>query len=170
MINPPKEIFRIWVNNGKNKAALPALNMYLLGILAGLFIGFGCHVFVLATAADPGVIGKLIGAALFPVGLMLVIFCGAELFTGNNLMTLALMSKEISLPAMLKNWGIVYLGNLTGSVLLAFLLVKSGLYAGRYAVQYPGRSGLLVPGWFQRDERQDPGCLVPDHAVCVRRL
>ena len=55
MINSPKEIFRIWVNNGKNKAALPALNMYLLGILAGLFIGFGCHVFVLATAADPGV-------------------------------------------------------------------------------------------------------------------
>ena len=37
MINSPKEIFRIWVNNGKNKAALPALNMYLLGILAGLY-------------------------------------------------------------------------------------------------------------------------------------
>ena len=135
MINSPKEIFRIWVNNGKNKAALPALNMYLLGILAGLFIGFGCHVFVLATAADPGVIGKLIGAALFPVGLMLVIFCGAELFTGNNLMTLALMKREITLPAMLKNWGIVYLGNLTGSVLLAFLLAKSGLYAGDAAAR-----------------------------------
>lgn len=130
MTNSPKEILNIWINNGKNKAALPAYKMILLGILAGMFIGFGCHVFVLATASDTSVISKLTGAALFPVGLMMVIFCGAELFTGNNLMTLALMKKEITVQGMLKNWGLVYLGNLTGSVLLAFLLAKSGLYTG----------------------------------------
>lgn len=130
MINTPKEILGIWISNGKNKAALPAYKMILLGILAGMFIGFGCHVFVLATASDASVVSKLTGAALFPVGLMMVIFCGAELFTGNNLMTLALMKKEISLQGMLKNWGFVYLGNLIGSVLLAFLLAQSGLFSG----------------------------------------
>ena len=130
MTNSPKEILNIWINNGRNKAALPVYKMILLGILAGMFIGFGCHVFVLATAAEATVITKLIGAALFPVGLMMVIFCGAELFTGNNLMTLALMKKEITPAGMLKNWGFVYLGNLIGSVLLAFLLAKSGLYSG----------------------------------------
>ena len=51
MINSPKEILNIWINNGKNKAALPVYKMILLGILAGMFIGFGCHVFVLATAS-----------------------------------------------------------------------------------------------------------------------
>lgn len=130
MTNSPKEILKIWINNGKNKAVLPGYKMILLGILAGMFIGFGCHVFVLATASEVTAVSKLIGAALFPVGLMMVIFCGAELFTGNNLMTLALMKKEITWQGMLKNWGLVYLGNLIGSVLLAFLLAKSGLYAG----------------------------------------
>jgi formate/nitrite transporter len=130
MTNSPKEILNIWINNGKNKAALPVYKMILLGILAGMFIGFGCHVFVLATASEVTAVSKLIGAGLFPVGLMMVIFCGAELFTGNNLMTLALMKKEISVQGLLKNWCCVYLGNLIGSVLLAFLLAKSGLYTG----------------------------------------
>ena len=133
MINSPKEILQIWIRNGKNKAALPAFKMFFLGVLAGMFIGFGCHVFISATAADTSVVSKLIGSALFPCGLMLVIYCGAELFTGNNLMTLALMDGSITLKQMLKNWGIVYLGNLAGSVLLAFLLANSGLYSGAAA-------------------------------------
>ena len=70
-----------------------------------------------------------VGKMLFPVGLMMVILCGAELFTGNNLLTLALMDKKITAGKMLKNWVIVYIGNLIGSVLLAFVLAKSGLFA-----------------------------------------
>ena len=129
-MNTPKEILQIWINNGKNKASLPVHKMFLLGILAGMFIGFGSHVFLIATAADASAVSKLIGAALFPVGLMLVILCGAELFTGNNLMTLALMDRQITWKGLLTNWCVVYLGNLCGSVLLAFLLAKSGLYTG----------------------------------------
>ncbi|MBE6128985.1 MAG: formate/nitrite transporter family protein [Erysipelotrichaceae bacterium] len=135
MINTPKEILAVWIQNSKNKAALSPLKMVLLGMLAGMYIGFGCHVFVLATAAETTVLTKLIGAALFPAGLMMVIFCGAELFTGNNLMTLAVMSGDISLKDMLRNWGLVYLGNFIGSVLLAFLLAKSGLYTDAAAVR-----------------------------------
>ena len=135
MINTPKEILSVWIQNSKNKAALSPLKMVLLGMLAGIYIGFGCHVFVLATAAETTVLTKLIGAALFPVGLMMVIFCGAELFTGNNLMTLAVMSGDISLKDMLRNWGLVYLGNFIGSVLLAFLLAKSELYTDTAAAR-----------------------------------
>ena len=132
-INSPAEIAEIWIGNGVKKAGLPAGKMIVLGMLAGIYIGFGADVFVLATAAGgdafQAMAAKLIGAALFPVGLMMVILCGAELFTGNNLLTLALMDKKITAGQMLKNWVIVYLGNLVGSVLLAFVLAKSGLFA-----------------------------------------
>ena len=130
----PKEIAEIWVQNGVNKAKLPLLKMFLLGIAAGVYIGFGAHAFLVASAvsetAFEGMAGKLLGAALFPVGLMLVVLCGAELFTGNNLLTLALMQKKITVKEMLCNWGVVDLANLLGSVLLAFVLAKSGLYTG----------------------------------------
>ncbi len=129
-MNTPQEILSIWIINGKNKASLPVYKMFMLGILAGMFIGFGCHVFVNATASEVTAVSRLIGAALFPTGLMMVILCGAELFTGNNLMTLALMDRQITWRGMLKNWGVVYAGNLCGSVILAFLLTKSGLYSG----------------------------------------
>ena len=136
-VNTPKEITDIWINNGVNKANLKIGKMLVLGIMAGAFIGFGSFVFVLATSgitdAYQAVIGKLIGASLFPVGLMMVILCGAELFTGNNLMTLALMDKKITAAQMLKNWGVVYIGNLIGSVLLAALFAKSGLLIDAFA-------------------------------------
>ena len=136
-IHTPAEICEIWVGNGVKKASLPVFKMILLGILAGVYIGLGAHAFLLATAGMEttleATVGKLIGAALFPVGLMLVIFCGAELFTGNNLLTLALFEKKITPGAMLKNWIVVYLANLIGGVLLAYLLAKSGLYAGAAA-------------------------------------
>lgn len=132
-INSPAEIADIWINNGIKKANLSIGKMIVLGMLAGIFIGFGADVFVLATSAGgdafQSMISKFIGAALFPVGLMMVILCGAELFTGNNLMTLALMDKKITAGNMLKNWVVVYIANLIGSVIIAFLLAKSGLMA-----------------------------------------
>lgn len=133
-MNTPSEILEIWIGNGVKKASLPIYKMILLGLLAGAFIGFGAHVFINATAVgDTGfesMIAKLVGSALFPVGLMMVVLCGAELFTGNNLMTLALMEKQISVSGLLKNWVVVYLANFVGSVAIAFLFSQSGLYTG----------------------------------------
>ena len=130
-INSPAEILDIWIGNGVKKANLPVYKMIVLGILAGVYIGFGVFVFTLATSvggdAFQSMLAKLVGAALFPVGLMLVILCGAELFTGNNLLVLALMSKKITAGQMLRNWGVVYIANLAGSVLIAFFFARSGL-------------------------------------------
>lgn len=132
-VNSPAEITEIWINNGIKKANLSIGKMIVLGMLAGAYIGFGADVFLLATSAGgdafQAMVAKLIGAALFPVGLMMVILCGAELFTGNNLLTLALMDKKITAGKMLRNWCVVYVGNLIGSVLMALLLAKSGLFA-----------------------------------------
>lgn len=131
-INSPAETADIWINNGVKKAGLPIGKMIVLGMLAGVYIGFGACVFVQATAAGGDAFqtmaAKLIGASLFPVGLMMVILCGAELFTGNNLLTLALMDGKITWGKMLRNWCVVYIANLAGSVFLAFLLAKSGLF------------------------------------------
>ena len=133
----PKEIAGIWTNNGVNKANLPIHKMILLGLAAGVYIGLGACVFLQATSAgDTGfetMFMKLVGASLFPIGLMMVILCGAELFTGNNLLTLALMQKKITVGGMLKNWIVVYIANFAGSVILAFFLAKSGLFSGAAA-------------------------------------
>lgn len=126
----PDEIALATIEAGTKKANLPFYKMILLGILAGMFIGFGAHgslsIMQTLKGIDVGLM-KFLGAAVFPVGLMLVVVAGAELFTGNNLIALALMSKRITFSKMLKNWGFVYLGNFIGSVLLAFLICKSGL-------------------------------------------
>ena len=97
----PAEVLEIWIGNGTKKGNLSALKMVILGIMAGIYIGFGSHVFLIATTgAETGaeqMIGKLVGASLFPAGLMMVILCGAELFTGNCLLTLALADRKITI-------------------------------------------------------------------------
>ncbi|HEY5558023.1 formate/nitrite transporter family protein [Acetobacterium sp.] len=128
----PKEISESMVGGCNKKAGLSMDKMLLLGILAGAYIGLGAYGSTIVNAgAGSGfesVIAKLLGAGIFPIGLMLVVFCGAELFTGNCLMTISVFNKEITVGAMLRNWGIVYFANLIGGVLLAYLLYKSGLY------------------------------------------
>lgn len=70
----------------------------------------------------------MLGGAAFSVGLMLVVIAGAELFTGNNLMVSSVMSREISFSTMMKRWGLVYLANFVGSLLVVGLFYYSGLW------------------------------------------
>lgn len=130
----PKEIAEATVNVGCAKATKPSISLFLLGILAGAFIAFGAvgATTMGALVGDTG-LAKLIAAAIFPVGLMLVVMAGAELFTGNNLMTLGLMIGRYGFKDMLRNWGIVYLGNFIGSIVVAILVAKTGLYTGAVA-------------------------------------
>ncbi len=130
--NSPAEIAQAMLGVAENKAKLPIYKMLLLGVLAGIYIGFGATGFLTLTSAisgDLAGLGKFIGACVFPVGLMLVVICGAELFTGNNLMATGLYAKKITVGQLFKNWFFVYIGNALGSYLLAFLLYESGLFA-----------------------------------------
>jgi formate/nitrite transporter len=104
--------------------------MFVLGIFAGVFIGFGAQGAITAgqslSKLDPGM-QKLAFAGVFPIGLMLVIICGAELFTGNNLMTLGCLNCHFKWSDLLRNWFYVYTANFIGSVILAFFIANSGL-------------------------------------------
>ena len=123
-MNTPAEIAQNYVGIGKKKTELPVAKMLLLGILAGLFIAVGGTAFEMATAMLGGsVVGKFIGACLFPAGLTLVLVAGSELFTGNCLLIIPLMEKEVKLSAVAKSWVVVYIGNFIGSALMAALVV-----------------------------------------------
>ena len=124
----PKEITDAVINAGINKVKLSTLQMILLGIMAGAFIAFGGFASTVASHSISNVgVAKVVTAVVFPVGLMLVVICGAELFTGNSLMVASLVDKKITLGQLMKNWILVYIGNLIGSIIVAFLISESGL-------------------------------------------
>lgn len=124
----PKEITDAVINSGVSKVKLSTLQMILLGIMAGAFIAFGGFASTVASHSISNVgVAKVVTAVVFPVGLMLVVMCGAELFTGNSLMVTTLLDKKITFGQLMKNWVFVYIGNLIGSVIVAFLISQSGL-------------------------------------------
>jgi len=108
---------------GIKKASADFLTLLVLGILAGAFVALGA---IFSTAATAGAaaslpygITRLVFGLCFTVGLILVIVGGAELFTGNMLIVMAFASHKVSLESLLRNWGIVYLGNFIGSIATA---------------------------------------------------
>ncbi len=121
---------------GVAKGNLAAGPMFWLAVLAGAFIGLGAIFMTTVTtgagALLPFGLTKLVGGLVFCVGLILVVVAGAELFTGNNLIIIAYMTGKVTLSKLLRNWGIVYLGNLVGSVVLALLMffTKQYTFAG----------------------------------------
>ena len=128
----PAEIAALIETAGVAKAALPLHRMATLAMLAGAFIGFGAAFWCVAMAgADPG-FGphRVLGGAVFALGLILVVVGGAELFTGNALMVMATVDRRIGLGALLRNWGVVWLGNLVGAAGLALAFGLSGLLEG----------------------------------------
>lgn len=116
---------------GIKKANLDFWTMFALAILAGAFIGAGA---IYATtvwtggAALPYGVNRLLGGLAFCLGLILVVVAGAELFTGNNLIVMAWASGKVSTGKLLRNWGIVYLGNFVGSLMTAVIMLLSKQY------------------------------------------
>ncbi|KKY01526.1 FdhC protein [Paraclostridium benzoelyticum] len=122
----PIQIANATVESGIKKSKLSTKKSLLLGILAGLFIGLGAlgNILISQTIKDPG-LAKFAGASIFPIGLMLVVVCGAELFTGNNLMSMAVMDKKITIKEMIRNWVLVYIANFIGAIILVAFIYFS---------------------------------------------
>ena len=120
----PSEIAEFTVNIGIKKANLSFLKQFLLGILAGAFIAFGAQAANIVSLNG----SKFLAGLIFPTGLILVLIAGAELFTGNCLMVMSLFERKISLLSLLRSWFTVYIGNLAGGILIAFLISRSGLF------------------------------------------
>jgi formate transporter FocA len=116
---------------GVKKSQLNGMAMFALAILAGAFISVGaifCTTVLTGSAALPYGVARLLGGLVFSLGLILVVVGGAELFTGNTLILMAFASGKVTLPALLRNWGIVYLGNFVGSLVSALIMFTSGQY------------------------------------------
>ena len=126
----PKEIALAICEVGAAKSKLSVMQMLVLGIFAGAFISFGGQgaITIAQTLGnvDAG-IARFAYAAVFPVGLMMVVMCGAELWTGNTLMTLGCMNKCVRKKNMLKNWVVVYGANFLGSMFIVVLMIHSGM-------------------------------------------
>jgi formate/nitrite transporter len=132
MLNP-HEIVQKSIDVSIAKANRSASALFVLGIFAGIFIAFGAQssnmvAFNLLGAPETFGLGRMVAGLIFPVGLILTVILGAELWTGNCLMITGLAARKISLPAMLRNWAIAYVGNFVGSVFVALCLFYSGLF------------------------------------------
>ncbi len=117
---------------GVQKTRADFLTLLVLAILAGAFIALGAMFATTVLAgADGGLpfgAGRMLAGLVFCLGLILVVLGGAELFTGNALMVMALAAGKVRLGEMLRAWAIVYVGNFIGAVGTAGLVFLSGQY------------------------------------------
>jgi len=113
---------------GVFKVKQDELKTGFLAILAGAFIAFGAVFATLVTTGSdlPYGVTKLLGGVAFSLGLILVVIGGAELFTGNNLITMAWAGRKVSFAQMMKNWAIVYAGNMIGASSVVLMIYLSG--------------------------------------------
>lgn len=125
----PSEVIKSNIKSAVSKANLPLAKMILLGMMAGAFIAFGGAASSVAAhgVADVG-LARSIAGAIFPVGLMLVVFTGSELFTGNSLMIMAVIDKKITLLKMIRNLVVVYFANFIGALIIDVLVFLSGQF------------------------------------------
>ena len=127
------EILEKVSDSGIAKAEGKTLRLLIWALLAGAYIAFGAQASQMVSfnlLADPDSLGmgRLVSAAVFPVGLMMVVLCGAELFTGNCLMIIGVLDRKIRISGMLRNWVLVYLGNFLGALLVVALMKSTGLW------------------------------------------
>jgi len=127
----PAEMSRAISDIGEKKANETIFELFVFGILAGIYIAFGAAV---ATAVSSGGtldagLSRFLSGSVFSVGLILVLILGSELFTGNILMTIGLVYQKYSYVKVLRNWLIVYFGNFLGGIIIAWLVFNSGILA-----------------------------------------
>ena len=138
---------------GVSKTKMSFKQSFMLSIMAGAFISMGAMFFLLivSDSALPFAAQRLIGGCLFSLGLLLVVVCGAELFTGNTMIVMSAASKKISWSAVLKNWVVVFLGNLVGSLImvgLVFLSNYQGMNGGAVGTTIVSvAAGKMSPDW-----------------------
>ncbi|XOF33548.1 MAG: formate/nitrite transporter family protein [Candidatus Electrothrix sp. YB6] len=125
----------------RKKANTAGWQLYLLGILAGLYISIGGYGYLAAQAAG---VGRAVASVVFCTGLIMVLIAGAELFTGNVMMITGLFNGTYSPFKVLKNWTIVYAANLTGSLLAVLLIINSGMMFSPEGISKIGRIAVEV--------------------------
>ena len=128
----PAKIAELTTAGGEKKVGLSFGRLAVLGGLAGAYIAFGAEAYLLVLSDSASFLGfglsRILGGLVFSVGLILVVLAGAELFTGNSLIALSACCHRSSWRGVLRNWGVVYLFNMAGSVLVALLIFGARQY------------------------------------------
>lgn len=126
-MHSPKEIINNNMSGAVNKANLRYRKMIVLGILAGMFIALGGVSSQTASHAITNVsAAKIAAGAVFPIGLLMIVLVGGELFTGNCLMIMATLDKQIRVSRFLRNLFVVFFSNVVGALIIAILVFFSG--------------------------------------------
>ncbi len=149
----PAEVLETNLKAAQAKVKYPLGKLLLLGMMAGIFVGFGAAASSTAMhgIADVG-IARLVAGCIFPVGLMMIIFVGGELITSNCLMISGVIDKRYSVMAMLKTLAVLYLSNLIGSVIVAVLVYYSGIFnytggeLGAFVINVAYAKANVAPG------------------------
>jgi formate/nitrite transporter len=128
------------VENGRRVITQSRSRTLVLSLLAGFYIAFGAELAVMVSHDAKAFVGlgisRLLAGSVFSLGLMLVVVCGAELFTGNSMLASSALHGEITWGQLLENWVIVILGNLAGSLLFAWLMVESRLWTSGSVAEF----------------------------------
>lgn len=121
------EVIEQNIQTGIKKTNLTTKKLILLGIAAGFFIGIGAEASSLAMHGISNVgLARTVAGAVFPIGLMLIVLLGGELFTGNCLISMAVYDKKAKLKGMIRNLTIVYISNFIGAALMAWMINNCG--------------------------------------------
>ena len=127
----PMEMAKLNVENACVKANRNFKQLICLSVLAGIYIAIGaaCSIIMMgmSVSLDPA-ISKFLGAIVFCVGIVSVSLGGAELFTGNIMMTMAWCNHKINALHIAKSWTLVWLFNFVGAILVAWLIGDSQIF------------------------------------------
>lgn len=127
------EVYGVALSAGTKKTKKSIQETLAAGILGGAFIALGSIGYLAAVAnIQPAGVGKLVGSFLFPVGLLLILITGAELFTGNNLMSLSSMHGESKWSEVFSNWIKIFFFNAIGAFFIALLVHMGGFDQGEF--------------------------------------
>ena len=142
----PVEVSKAISEIGEKKARATIFELLIFGMLAGIYIAFGANVAISVLSGgtlDAG-LARFLAGSVFSVGLMLVLIPGSELFTGNILMTIGFIYRKYSFIKVLRNWFVVYFGNLLGAVVIAWLVFNSGLLIHAGSLTSVGKVAIKI--------------------------
>lgn len=129
---------------------------FIRSIMAGFFIAVAmiyCNVVNTVFRESDPALGKFLGALMFSIAVLLIVFIGSELFTGNNfVMAFGAFDKKVTWGQVGKVWLVSYIGNFVGCFVFAGIFVLAGASgtADYFASFIPGKLAIPVDQMFFR--------------------
>ncbi len=128
----PPETIQLVIAAGRRVLHQSFGRTFVLSLLAGFYISFGAQLSTIVSQDAARFLGlgmaRILAGSVFSVGLMFVVICGAELFTGNSLLAAAALHGQISWKKLLENWMVVLVGNFLGALFFAWLMYETRLW------------------------------------------